>query len=68
MGAFLAEFVMWARFVVLDVGVLVPLVCPYGPSTSDESGVVGLEVAALNAGRRREVRDGEGGRGTGGLL
>lgn len=63
-----AELVMCARFVVLDVGVLVPWVCPDGSSTSDESGVVGLEVAALNAGRRSDVRDGEGGRGTGGRL
>lgn len=63
-----AELVMCARFVVLEVGVLVPLVGPYGSSTSDESGVVGREVAALKAGRRREVKDGEGGSGTGGLL
>lgn len=63
-----AELVMCARLVVLDVGVLVPLVCPDGSSTSDESGVVGLDVAALNAGRRSEVRDGEGGKGTGGRL
>ena len=39
--------------VVLEVGVLVY-------STSEESGVVGREVAALKAGRRREVSEGEG--------
>jgi hypothetical protein len=48
--------------------VLVPLVCPDGSSTSDESGVVGLDVAALNAGRRSDVSDGDGGKGTGGRL
>jgi hypothetical protein len=59
---------MCARLAVLDVGVLVPLVCPDGSSTSDESGVVGLDVAALNAGRRSDVSDGDGGKGTGGRL
>lgn len=38
-------------------------------STSDESGDVGREVCALkDDGRRREVNDGEGGKGIGGLL
>jgi hypothetical protein len=53
---------------VLDARVLVPLVGglrPAGSSTSDESGVVGLDA---NEGRSSEVRDGDGGRGTGGLL
>lgn len=63
-----AESVMRARLVVLEVGVLVPLVCPVGRSTSDESGVVGRDVAALKAGRRRDVSDGDGGKGTGGRL
>ncbi|KAI4653248.1 uncharacterized protein J4E79_008762 [Alternaria viburni] len=63
-GACRAEL---ARF----VGVLVPVVCEPAlvyPSTSDESGVVGLEVGRLNAGRSSEVSDGDGGSGVGGLL
>ena len=66
-GASRAEF---ARFVVLDAGVLVPCDdCPFrGTSTSDDSGVVGRDVAALNVGRSKDVRDGEGGSGVGGLL
>jgi hypothetical protein len=58
---------MLARF----VGVLVPSVvapAPDGRSTSDESGVVGCEFVVLNDGRRSDVRDGDGGRGVGGLL
>jgi hypothetical protein len=53
---------------VLDARVLVPLfggLRPADSSTSEESGVVVLEA---NDGRRSEVRDGEGGRGVGGLL
>lgn len=71
-GACRADFVILARFVVVvDVGVLVPLVAvpgPFGRSTSEESGVVGREVVVLNDGRRREVREGDGGSGVGGLL
>lgn len=50
---------------------LVPVVCEPAlvyPSTSDESGVVGLEVGRLKAGRRSDVNEGDGGRGVGGLL
>ena len=50
---------------------LVPVVCEPAlvyPSTSDESGVVGLEVGRLKAGRSSEVNDGDGGSGVGGLL
>lgn len=61
MGDARAVAVRWCRFVVLEVGVLVY-------STSEESGVVGRLVAALKAGRRREVSEGEGGSGTGGRL
>lgn len=55
---------------MFDVGVLVPLLCDPAleVSTSDESGVVGLDVGRLNAGRRSEVSDGDGGRGFGGRL
>lgn len=69
MGACHADLVMLARFVVVEVGVFVPLVpIPFGNSTSDESGVVGREVCVLKEGRRSEVREGEGGRGVGGRL
>ena len=40
----------------------------FGVSFSELSGVVGLEVLVENDGRRREVREGEGGRGVGGRL
>ena len=39
-----------------------------GVSTSELSGVVGRDVVVEKGGRRREVRDGEGGRGVGGRL
>lgn len=38
------------------------------PSSEEGSGVVGREVCVLKLGRRREVREGEGGRGVGGRL
>lgn len=38
------------------------------PSSDDGSGVVGRDVCALKLGRRRDVRDGDGGRGVGGRL
>ena len=53
----------------LDVGVCVPVpgrVERGVVSSDDGSGVVGRE--ALKLGRRREVRDGDGGRGVGGRL
>lgn len=53
---------MLARFVFVVLRVRVPL----GRSASEESGVLGREGA--KDGRRREVRDGEGGSGVGGLL
>jgi hypothetical protein len=62
---------MLARFVVVEVGVLVPLVAPVAPegsSASDESGVVGLEVVVLKEGRSSDVKDGDGGSGVGGRL
>jgi hypothetical protein len=59
----------WAdltRLEVLEARVLVPLgLSPVGRSTSEESGVVRREG---KEGRSSEVRDGEGGRGVGGLL
>lgn len=67
MGAWRADFVMLARLVVVEVGVLVPFV-PVGSSTSEESGVVGREVCVLKDGRRRDVSEGEGGSGVGGRL
>ena len=54
-----------------DGGVDVPAVVPTTDewtSTSDESGVVGRLVCVLNEGRRRDVKDGDGGRGVGGRL
>lgn len=39
-----------------------------GVSTSELSGVVGRDVVVEKGGRRREVSDGEGGRGVGGRL
>lgn len=71
MGACRADFVMLARFVVEDAGVLVPWVTvpvPVGTSTSEESGVVGRDVVVLKEGRRSEVNEGDGGSGVGGLL
>lgn len=40
----------------------------FGVSTSELSGVVGREVVVEKGGRRRDVKEGEGGRGVGGLL
>ncbi len=40
----------------------------FGVSFSELSGVVGREVVAEKEGRSREVREGEGGNGVGGLL
>ncbi len=54
-----------ATAAAVEVAVPVPVVVCSG---SEESGVVGREVCALKEGRRREVRDGEGGRGVGGRL
>lgn len=55
-----------------EFGVWVPLtprpIREDPPSSEDGSGVVGREVVALKFGRRRDVRDGEGGRGVGGRL
>jgi hypothetical protein len=56
------------RFEVLDARVLVPLVGGLrraGSSTSEESGVVGLEA---KEGRSSDFSEGDGGRGVGGLL
>ena len=39
-----------------------------GVSFSELSGVVGLDVVVEKEGRRREVNEGEGGRGVGGRL
>ena len=39
-----------------------------GVSFSELSGVVGLDVVAEKDGRRRDVNDGDAGRGVGGLL
>lgn len=39
-----------------------------GVSMSELSGVVGREVVVEKGGRRREVREGEGGSGVGGRL
>ena len=39
-----------------------------GVSTSELSGVVGREVVVEKGGRRREVNEGDGGKGVGGLL
>jgi hypothetical protein len=64
-GACRADLVMLARFVV---GVFAPVAPPVGKSTSDESGVVGRDVCVLNEGRSRDVKDGDGGSGVGGLL
>jgi hypothetical protein len=53
---------------VLDARVLVPLsggLRRAGSSTSEESGVVDLDA---NDGRSSEDKDGDGGRGMGGLL
>jgi hypothetical protein len=53
---------------VLEAAVLAPVLGtlrPVDSSTSDDSGVVCLDA---NDGRRSEVRDGDGGRGFGGLL
>lgn len=62
---------MLARLVVLDVGVFALVeadLAPEGTSTSDESGVVGRELVVLNDGRKRDVREGDGGNGVGGRL
>lgn len=40
----------------------------FGVSTSELSGVVGREVVVEKGGRRRDVNDGDGGKGVGGLL
>lgn len=65
-GAWRADL---TRLDVLDARVLVPLGgglrVLVGSSMSEESGVVGREA---KDGRRREVREGEGGRGIGGRL
>ena len=56
---------------MLDVSLLLLCTAPLGReemSTSEESGVVGRDVAVLNEGRSSDVKDGEGGRGVGGLL
>ena len=39
-----------------------------GVSFSELSGVVGRDVVVENDGRRRDVKDGEGGKGVGGRL
>ena len=56
-----------------EFGVCVPVAAPLvgsvlgvPPSSLEGSGVVGRLFALLKFGRRREVRDGEGGRGVGG--
>lgn len=55
-----------------ELGVCWPVVPPFSrvvwdmPSSLDGSGVVGRLFALLKLGRRRDVRDGEGGRGVGG--
>ena len=53
-----------ATTAAVEVGVEVP----FGPSTSLESGVVGREFWELKEGRRRDVREGDGGKGVGGRL
>ena len=62
-GACRADFVMLARLVV-DV----PVATVLAKSTSDDSGVVRREVVVLKDGRRSDVNEGEGGRGSGGRL
>jgi hypothetical protein len=53
-----------AVVVAVECGVSIP---PGGPASSlERSGVLGR--LALKAGRRRDVSDGEGGRGVGGRL
>lgn len=67
-GACRAEL---ARFVVLEGGWLELYTLRsglLGRSTSEESGVVGRDVAALKAGRSSDVSEGDGGSGVGGLL
>jgi hypothetical protein len=63
---------MLARLAEADVpGVFVPVVpAPVagGISTSDDSGVDRRDVVELNEGRRSDVSDGDGGRGSGGRL
>jgi hypothetical protein len=59
-GAWRADAVNVDRLGVLALGEVI--------SASDELAVPGREVVALNDGRRRDVRDGDGGRGVGGLL
>jgi hypothetical protein len=54
---------MLARLVV-DV----PVATVLAKSTSDDSGVVRREVVVLKDGRRSDVNEGEGGRGSGGRL
>lgn len=54
-----------------EFGVCVPV--PFSlvrdvPSSLDGSGVVGRLLTPLKVGRSNEVRDGDGGRGVGGLL
>lgn len=51
-------------------GVCVPVavcVCPVPPSSEEGSGVVGLLFCELKFGRSRDVNDGDGGSGVGGL-
>jgi hypothetical protein len=49
-----------------ELGVCVPV---FGvPSSLDGSGVVGLLFWLLKFGRKSEVKEGEGGKGVGGLL
>lgn len=54
------------------LGVCVPVpgrwVCGVPPSSEEGSGVPGRLFWELKLGRRREVSDGEGGRGVGGRL
>lgn len=46
----------------------VPRVCGVPPSSDEGSGVPGRLFCELKLGLKREVRDGEGGRGVGGRL
>lgn len=56
-----------------ELGVCVPVPLPFSrpcgvPSSLEGSGVAGRLLALLKLGRRRDVRDGDGGSGVGGLL